>query len=247
MAVRIQTYIGLLYQDLIRAKQLSGAGRLPPVLPVVLYNGVKPWDAALELEPLIEAAPAPLSRHRPRQGYLLIDERRVAEGGGLPERNLCTALFRLEASRDPAEVMAILGALLEWLRMPEQASVRRAFAVWLGRVFLPRRLPGVPLAPMNDLFEVHQMLTEQLETWTEQWRHDGLEQGLEQGRKETRHLLIRQARRRFGPAVAAQAEPLLAAIADPEALEALGEALLIHPDGERWLEALRQAQPAAEH
>ncbi|MEY6434315.1 hypothetical protein ABC977_18155, partial [Thioalkalicoccus limnaeus] len=91
------------------------------------------------------------------------------------------------------------------------------------------------------------MLTEQLETWTEQWRHDGLEQGLEQGRKETRHLLVRLVRRRFGPAVAAQAEPLLAAIVDPEALEALGEELLIHPDGERWLEALRQAQPAPGH
>ncbi len=31
MAVRIQTYLGLLYQDLIRAEQLSVAGRLPPV------------------------------------------------------------------------------------------------------------------------------------------------------------------------------------------------------------------------
>ncbi|WP_050984771.1 Rpn family recombination-promoting nuclease/putative transposase [Thiorhodococcus drewsii] len=29
MALRIQTYIGLLYQDLIRADQLSAAGRLP--------------------------------------------------------------------------------------------------------------------------------------------------------------------------------------------------------------------------
>jgi predicted transposase YdaD len=41
MAVRIQTYIGLLYQDLIRAEDLTEAHRLPPVLPIVLYNGVK--------------------------------------------------------------------------------------------------------------------------------------------------------------------------------------------------------------
>ena len=46
MAVRIQTYLGLLYQDLIRAEQLSVAGRLPPVLPVVLYNGANAWTAA---------------------------------------------------------------------------------------------------------------------------------------------------------------------------------------------------------
>lgn len=38
MAVRILTYVGLLYQDLIHTKQLD-RGRLPPVLPIVLYNG----------------------------------------------------------------------------------------------------------------------------------------------------------------------------------------------------------------
>jgi predicted transposase YdaD len=32
MAVRIMTYVGLLYQDLIRAGQLSAQARLPPVL-----------------------------------------------------------------------------------------------------------------------------------------------------------------------------------------------------------------------
>jgi len=44
MAVRIQTYLGLLYQDLIRTRQLSKTGLLPPVLPIVLYK----WGQALE-------------------------------------------------------------------------------------------------------------------------------------------------------------------------------------------------------
>jgi len=42
MAVRIYIYLGLLYQDLIRARQLSNQGCLPPVLPIVLYNGAEP-------------------------------------------------------------------------------------------------------------------------------------------------------------------------------------------------------------
>ncbi|WP_300988990.1 Rpn family recombination-promoting nuclease/putative transposase [Thiocapsa sp.] len=88
MAVRIQTYLGLLYQDLIRAGTLSAAGRLPPVLPVVLYNGVTPWRAAETLEPLIEPAPPLLECYRPRQAYLLLDEQRIANAGSLPERNL---------------------------------------------------------------------------------------------------------------------------------------------------------------
>ncbi len=32
------TYLGLLYQDLIKAKALTPAGKLSPVLPIVSYN-----------------------------------------------------------------------------------------------------------------------------------------------------------------------------------------------------------------
>ncbi|WP_295607031.1 Rpn family recombination-promoting nuclease/putative transposase [uncultured Lamprocystis sp.] len=186
MAVRIQTYVGLLYQDLIRTGQLTAAGQLPPVLPLVLYNGIKPWDAARDLDALIAPGPAILRDYRPRQGYSLLDEIRIADAGGLPERNLSAALFRLEASRTPAEVLGILQALVGWLQAPEQTSLRRAFAVWISRVFLPRRLPGVAIDSMNDLHEVRSMLAERYETWTEQWKREGLEQGLEKGREEGR-------------------------------------------------------------
>ena len=55
MAVRILTYVGLLYQDLIKRKQLPEYEKLPPVLPVVLYNGNRLWNAA---QPILELLPA---------------------------------------------------------------------------------------------------------------------------------------------------------------------------------------------
>jgi len=143
-------------------------------------------------------------------------------------------------------VLTILHALVEWLKAPEQTSLRRAFTVWLNRVFLPRRLPGVEFESMTDLHEVRNMLSNRVESWTDQWKREGLkqglEQGLEQGRQATRHLLTRQAGRRFGPTIAVQAEPLLMAISDPLQLEDLGDALLSCPDGIAWLHVLRQAQ-----
>jgi len=200
MAVRIQTYVGLLYQDLIRTGQLSVAGQLPPVLPLVLYNGIKPWDAARDLDTLIAPGPAILRDYRPRQGYYLLDEIRIADAGGLPERNLSAALFRLEASRTPAEVLGILQALVVWLQAPEQTSLRRAFAVWISRVYLPRRLPGVAIDSMNDLHEVRTMLAERYETWTEQWKREGLEEGLEKGRQEGEAAMLqRLLTLKFGP------------------------------------------------
>lgn len=49
MAVRIQTYVGLLYQDLIRTDRLTEDRQLPPVLPIVLYNGEPLWTAPADI------------------------------------------------------------------------------------------------------------------------------------------------------------------------------------------------------
>lgn len=57
MAVRILVYLSLLYQDLIKTGQLTTDGRLPPVLPIVLYNGSRRWDAPVEIADLIVSAP----------------------------------------------------------------------------------------------------------------------------------------------------------------------------------------------
>ncbi|MCB2263132.1 MAG: Rpn family recombination-promoting nuclease/putative transposase, partial [Candidatus Thiosymbion ectosymbiont of Robbea hypermnestra] len=139
--------------DLIRTRRLSNTGRLPPVLPIVLYNGVDSWNAARTLDDLLEPVPSVLHEYRPRQSYFLIDEQRIAAQGNLPQRNLSAALFRLEASRTPAEVLQILPALVEWLADSEQTDLRRAFTVWFNRVFLPKRLPGVAFESLADLHE----------------------------------------------------------------------------------------------
>jgi len=60
MAVRVLVYLGLLYQDLIRMGQSTVDGRLPPVLPVVLYNGERRWDAPEEISDLIVLVPGGL-------------------------------------------------------------------------------------------------------------------------------------------------------------------------------------------
>jgi hypothetical protein len=45
MAVRMMVYVGLLYQDLIRRGEILPDKHLPPVLPIVLYNGDCKWTA----------------------------------------------------------------------------------------------------------------------------------------------------------------------------------------------------------
>ncbi len=181
--------------------------RLPPVLPVVLYNGDTRWQAPVDIGELVIPIPGGLERYRPQLHYLLLDEGSYNDHELASLRNLTAALFRLENSRTPQDVEQVLQALIIWLQSPEQSSLRRAFTVWLKRVFLPGRMPSVRFSEIQDLQEVQSMLAERVKEWTKDWKQQGIEEGrqegLQQGRQEGRQegeaeLLLRQIERRFG-------------------------------------------------
>lgn len=228
MAVRLLTYLGLLYQDLIRQRATTDSGRLPPVLPIVLYNGKRRWMAATELLDLIEPAPGRLRDYAPRLRYLLLDEGAIDESAPWALRNLVAALFRLEKSRGTEPLQDALTALIQWLDAPEQTGLRRAFTVWIKRVLLPARLPGVNFPEIGDLLEVKTMLAESVIEWTQDWKRQGIEEGWREGRRagESR-LLERLLVKRFGPLdEATQARLQTATIAE---LEFWGERVLDAP------------------
>ena len=217
MAIRVMVYIGLLYQDLIRTGQLTPEGLLPPVLPLVLYNGRAKWTAKIEVAELIASPSGELAHYQPRLTYCLLAENRFSSADLAPLHNLSAALFQLENSRGPEELQQVVTRLVEWLQAPEQASLRRAFAGWLRDVLLPARLPGVRIEAVMELSEVKNMLAERVMEWTEQWKQQGLEEGRKEGRKEERSLLLQELlTEKFGPLDAATQEKLTAA--DSEAL-----------------------------
>ena len=203
MALRVLVYVGLLYQDLIKARGLTASGRLPPVLPLVLYNGDAPWGASRELADLIETVPGGLEQYRPSLRYCLLDETRIADSELESLRNLAAALFRLEKSRDLEDILRVLAALIEWLREPEMAELRRSFTAWLRGVLLPARMPGAVIPEVADLQEVKSMLAERVKEWTHQWKQEGRLEGLREGQdhalEKARAVLLRDLEKRFGP------------------------------------------------
>jgi hypothetical protein len=110
-------------------------------------------------------------------------------------RNLVAALFRLETSRDPEHVLEFVGALVEWLQAPEQADLRRAFAVWLRRVFPRERDSDVEIPETENLQEVRTMLAERVKEWSKRWHEEGRQEGRQEGGAD---LLTRQLERKFG-------------------------------------------------
>ncbi|SJM95634.1 transposase (fragment) [Crenothrix polyspora] len=134
MAVRILGYLALLYQDIIRTGNLTKTDKLPPVLPVVLYNGERRWQAPVDLDLLIHPAPSGLEKYRPQVSYLLLDEGSFNKDDLSSLHNLVAALFQLENSRTEQDIQGVLWRLIDWLTAPEQTSLRRAFTVWINRV-----------------------------------------------------------------------------------------------------------------
>ena len=182
MALRILTYTSLLYQELVRNDALDAGGRLPAVLPVVLYNGEARWRAAVEVGELIAPVGPWLKPYQPSQRYIVVDERRVG-AEDLPGRNLMAAVLGLEQSRTPGDLLRVAGLLAEWLRDPDDDELKRAFTDWVWRL-TKRFTPGdeQPVA-VRTLEGVRMTLEERVAEWPKQWLQEGREQVVEQLRR----------------------------------------------------------------
>ncbi len=164
MALRMMSYVSSLWLDLHARRRLHPDGSLPPVLPVVLYNGRKHWTAPVEVADLVATMPVGLDRFRPRLTHLVIDELRCAESDLQPVRNLVAVLFQLEHGRDEDTLVQLMRNLLVWLHSDEQRSLRRSFAVWIRRVLLNTDVVGrvAVSQEIGELSEATVMLEENI-------------------------------------------------------------------------------------
>jgi hypothetical protein len=72
MPLRILNYMLLLYEDLIKQKEISIDEPLPPVFPVVLYTGTKTYNASTRIEDLIALPYRRLQRYVPKFEHYLV-------------------------------------------------------------------------------------------------------------------------------------------------------------------------------
>ena len=233
MAVRMLSYTGLLYQRLASDGVLREHGILPPVLPVVLYNGRRRWTAPVEMADLVQTGGERLAPYQPSQRYYLLDAARTADAD-LPSRNLVSALVGLERASGTARLPEPLQVqvLIDLLRAQPDEELRQAFAAWLRQgLRLAGRLPEGRGDALAQLQEMHTMLEENVREWTREWLGKGIEQGraqgIEQGRvqgiEQGRALLCRQAARKFDAAAGEMLAAALAGVTDPERLGRVGD------------------------
>jgi hypothetical protein len=223
LPLRLAGGITTLLLDIARQGGLPRSGRLPGVVPLVLYYGDPLWSVPRQLADLFEPVPHGLERALPRLSPLLLDVRREPVPETLEAGNLAALLFTLERCRNVADLdrgVARLTALLPGPLTGPLADLRRAFARYLRDWLLPRRFAGVGLPAAAEVDEVTPLLREAVAAWTHPFR----EQGRRQGAAE---LLARLLDRRFGPLDATDRSRL--AGAEVERLLAWGERALSAP------------------
>ena len=190
--------------------------KLPPVLPVVLYNGKAKWSYPCEIGKLIETFSRDLDRYAPKMEFLLLDESRFcAEDLRSLEikqgKNLVSALFRLENATDNHGIIEVVEELLSWIELPRQQNLSRAIAAWFNRVFRESKNQVESIPVFEDLSEVKSMLRETVQQWRKEAVSEGLKEGMEKGMEkgrtegaleEARRALTTVLEARFGKAEA---------------------------------------------
>lgn len=216
MDVRMTTYRGLFCEELIRSGGPSRRKKSPLVIPVVFYNGRRPWTAAG-----VEPAGWQLDKPLGWASYLLVD----VLHGPLPESagedNLVAVLCELERSQTPEAIDQQVARLAKLLEDPELAGLRRAFTAFIQDSLLPGRFPGAVIPAIQDLEEIRPMLRETVKGWTRQWLEEGRQEGRREGEVD---FLIRLAERKFGPLEGGVRTRIEAA--EPDQLFSWGERLL---------------------
>lgn len=194
MALRVMTYTGLLYQDLIRTRAISNRRLLPPVFPIVLYSGHSPWRAPSDIADLVEVLPEGLRPYRPSQRFFLFEEVRTARdaattGVELPD-NLVATLAQIEAADDLRQLPQLAQKLVAQVPPDRRDTLGQAFTAWLNHVVADRLGMDDNFQPFHNLQEVG--MNESLRgSWALRLKREGREEG----RVE---LLERQLARRFG-------------------------------------------------
>ena len=261
MAKRMREYAEMLLDQAVRGGAAEREGGLPWVLPIVVYNGSKPWTATGRANDL---APLPSDRAaRDLALFQLPAYHLLAAGGALtsgarpaedwPLENRVSATVRLQAAGTPQGLLPCL--LEESTRFPGPANraFRQALHAWARALWEHKTSGGTGFPAFEELERTGEavMATVAEAAWDrwdakvraeafEQGHEQGLEQGHEKGvergvRRGGARLIGRQAALKFGTGTAERLTGLLQGLTAQEDLDKVGDWILECGSGDEML------------
>lgn len=249
MAWRMVEYTVELYRALEAEGAIARWARPPAVLPVVVYNGRRPWTAP---EDAVEAWTSRVPRvvrealgRMPFGAFERIDL--VAPGGeDSLSGNAVSVQVGVESALAAGDARGLMSAVSAMAGV-KPVSLRRTLLEWVRQLDerhglgLERLLEEWREMGSLDTFDAR--LLETVDGWTKQWFEQGVEQGMERGIAGGRALLVRQATRRFGTETGERLSALLAGVSDPVRLAEVGDGVLDCATGAELLRLAERERP----
>ena len=221
MALRILTCTCLTYEELIRRGEVRPGNKLPPLLPVAVYNGRPRWGAAADVAQLIAPVKKPLAQYLPSFRYLVLDLQRIGEKDP-KSRDLVTSLGIMEREPTPENLQRVMRSLFRRFRGPEFAELHQALDSWVAGAAEAWQISKAELAGMMSFTEDEDMY-ERAKELRDRVHRDGIRQGLVEGRM----LLVRRiATRKFGPETTERLTRILEDMADADRIDEVVDAIV---------------------
>ena len=220
MALRMADY-WVRIMNALGSDALGPRGEYPLTIPVVVYNGVRPWTAPTDVRGLVGPVPEPLVGAVPSHPYLLVDLQRL-DPAGMSTDNMIAALARFERASSEGDLGEAVRALGQWAGQSAEPRLAARLEAWINLDVRSRLgLTGPPIRIRTEAPEGENMTTmlDRIDQW--------IERQVAQGRDEERRRLVRHlVGRRFGIGAEARLRPILEGISDPARIEAIAEAVI---------------------
>jgi len=194
MSLRLMTYIGLFYEHLLKEKKKKKKplpDKLPPVFPILLYNGKRKWSAPLHISELIDISWPSIRKYIPQFTYYKIEENDFPREALKDIENLVARLFLIELS-EINELVDIIDDTVKILKKEVNKELQRDFGLWV-RGILGKKHVELDLSKLDEM-EVRPMLLETLDKFEKDIFKKGKKEGREEGKKEGREEGIKKGK-----------------------------------------------------
>jgi len=188
MPLRLMHYVACFYDHLLKTRETTPRQGLPPIFPMVLYNGSKRWSARQDIYEMVQPEPPEFLRaYQPHLRYYLIDEGRYTDEELISKQTPLSGVFGVENAGHSWEALQqAVDRVVEIIEAdPSKERVDIIITRWIKR-HLSRLGAEVGLERLNSLVEDRDMLAENLENLVKKERLEGRQEG----RQETARNLI---------------------------------------------------------
>ncbi|EIJ42127.1 hypothetical protein BegalDRAFT_1227 [Beggiatoa alba B18LD] len=183
MALRVLHYICSFWLDY--AESHPKIKKLPPIFPIVLYNGEKRWTAHTNLRDILEK-PELLDKYTPDFRFFKIAENEYPQERLLQIKNVVSTLFLAETY--PNDIELLKTKILDLFDDEAEKEATSLLLNWFLQLVEHGRRPVEDYTNLEqvyqDKYEVKEMLDRAMEQMREKFKAEGRLEGILEGRRE---------------------------------------------------------------